>query len=72
MKKKRDELHRSIIEDEAEKERLESEIRKMTHQLGTVNQRVAKKMATRNDFDKTISETEAAYSKASTFLFNYL
>ncbi|XP_067940909.1 microtubule nucleation factor SSNA1-like [Watersipora subatra] len=60
---KRDELHRQTIVEEEEKSRIQNDIRILTERLAKVNESLAKKMAQRNEFDKTIAETEAAYMK---------
>ncbi|KAF6038232.1 SSNA1 [Bugula neritina] len=60
---KRDELHRQTILEEEEKNRIQNDIRVLTERLAKVNESLAKKMAQRNEFDKTIAETEAAYMK---------
>ncbi|XP_076454552.1 microtubule nucleation factor SSNA1-like [Babylonia areolata] len=60
---KRDELHRTILQEEEEKQKLQNDIRVLTERLAKVNESLAKKMASRNEFDKTIAETEAAYMK---------
>nr|XP_039252104.1 Sjoegren syndrome nuclear autoantigen 1 homolog [Styela clava] len=60
---KRDELHRQISQEEEEKQKLQSDIRILTERLAKINESLAKKMSSRNEFDKTIAETEAAYMK---------
>jgi len=60
---KRDELHKSILEEEEEKRKIQNDVRILTERLSKVNESLSKKMASRNEFDKTISETEAAYMK---------
>ena len=65
---KRDELHRQIITEEEEKTRIQNDIRILTERLAKVNESLAKKMAQRNEFDKTIAETEAAYMKVGVYL----
>ena len=60
---KRDELHRHILNEEEEKQKLQCDIRTLTERLAKVNESIAKKMTARNEFDKTIAETEAAYMK---------
>nr|CAB3266605.1 Sjoegren syndrome nuclear autoantigen 1 homolog [Phallusia mammillata] len=60
---KRDELHRQALQEEEDKQKLQTEIRLLTERLAKVNESLAKKMAARNEFDKTIAETEAAYMK---------
>ncbi|KAH9492569.1 Sjoegren syndrome nuclear autoantigen 1 [Bulinus truncatus] len=60
---KRDEIHRSILQEEDEKVKLQNDIRVLTEKLAKVNESLAKKIASRNEFDRTIAETEAAYMK---------
>ncbi|MBN3323841.1 SSNA1 protein, partial [Atractosteus spatula] len=60
---KRDELNRQIQQEEEEKVRLQNDIRILTEKLSRVNESLARKLASRNDFDRTIAETEAAYMK---------
>lgn len=68
---KRDELHRQTIVEEEEKSRVQNDIRILTERLAKVNESLAKKMAQRNEFDKTIAETEAAYMKVWQCLFTW-
>uniref|UniRef100_A0A8D0GUX2 Sjogren syndrome nuclear autoantigen 1 n=1 Tax=Sphenodon punctatus TaxID=8508 RepID=A0A8D0GUX2_SPHPU len=60
---KRDELNKQIQQEEEEKNKLQNDIRILTEKLARVNENLARKMASRNEFDKTIAETEAAYMK---------
>ena len=60
---KRDELHKQIMQEEEEKQKLQNDIRILTERLAKVNESLSKKMASRNEFDKTIAETENAYMK---------
>uniref|UniRef100_UPI00398E6422 microtubule nucleation factor SSNA1 n=1 Tax=Pristiophorus japonicus TaxID=55135 RepID=UPI00398E6422 len=60
---KREELNQQILQDEEEKNKLQNDIRILTEKLAKVNESLARKMATRNEFDRTIAETEAAYMK---------
>ncbi|XP_006001486.1 Sjoegren syndrome nuclear autoantigen 1 [Latimeria chalumnae] len=60
---KRDELNKQILQEEEEKSKLQNDIRILTEKLARVNESLARKMASRNEFDKTIAETEAAYMK---------
>jgi len=68
---RRDELHKQILEEEEEKTKLQNDIRLLTEQLAKVNESLSKKMASRAEFDRTIAETEAAYTKVhfATFTF---
>lgn len=60
---KRDDLHKQILQEEEEKQKLQNDIRILTERLAKVNESLSKKMASRNEFDKTIAETESAYMK---------
>ncbi|KAE8582037.1 hypothetical protein XENTR_v10019912 [Xenopus tropicalis] len=60
---KRDELNGQIQQEEEEKHKLQNDIRILTEKLSRVNENLARKMASRNEFEKTIAETEAAYMK---------
>ncbi len=63
---KRDDLHKQILEEEEEKRKIQNDIRILTERLSKVNESLSKKMASRNEFDRTIAETEAAYMKVGT------
>ena len=60
---KRDELHKVILEEEEEKRKIQNDVRILTESLAKINQSLSNKVASRNEFDKTIAETEAAYMK---------
>lgn len=60
---KRDELHRQILQEEEEKQRVQHDISILTERLAGINEGLARKIAVRNDYDRTIAETEAAYKK---------
>ncbi|KAM3910892.1 microtubule nucleation factor SSNA1 [Leptodactylus fuscus] len=60
---KREELNRQIQQEEEEKNKLQNDIRILTEKLSRVNESLARKMSSRNEFDKTIAETQAAYMK---------
>ncbi|XP_066918030.1 microtubule nucleation factor SSNA1-like [Clytia hemisphaerica] len=60
---KRDELHRQIVSEEEEKTKIQNDIRILTERLAKVTESLSKKYAAQNDYDRTISETEAAYMK---------
>ena len=63
LSQKREELCRQIQQEEEEKQRLQNEVRQLTEKLARVNENLARKIASRNEFDRTIAETEAAYLK---------
>lgn len=65
MCSKRDEVHQQIVLVEEEKQKIQNDIRILTDRLAQVNESLAKKIATRNDYDKTIAECETAYRKVN-------
>ncbi|XP_791762.1 Sjoegren syndrome nuclear autoantigen 1 homolog [Strongylocentrotus purpuratus] len=60
---KRDDVHKQIKQEEEEKTKVQNDLRILTEKLAKLNESLAKKIATRNEYDKTIGETEAAYMK---------
>ena len=67
---KRDELHRQIMSEEEEKNKIQNDLRILTERLAKITESLSKKYAAQNDYDRTISETEAAYMKVClSFLF---
>lgn len=51
------------MQEEEEKQKIQNDLRILTERLSLVNESLARKIAMRNDYDKTISETENAYKK---------
>lgn len=60
---KRDELQKQILVEEEEKCKIQNDLRILTERLARINESLAKKISSRNEYDKTIAETEAAYMK---------
>ena len=60
---KRDEIHRQIMVEEEEKNKVQCEIRNLTERLAKVTESLSKKYAAQNEYDKTIAESETAYMK---------
>ena len=63
LKSKRDTVHKEMINEEREKSRVQKQLAELTEQLHRLNELIAIKSQTRNEYDKTIQETEAAYMK---------
>jgi len=63
LREKREELNRSIAADEEEKAKIQNDLRILTERLARINDNLARKVSSRTEYDKTITETEAAYSK---------
>lgn len=45
--------------------KIQNDISILTERLARINESLARKIQMRNDFDKTIAETEGAYNKVS-------
>ncbi|XP_011254324.1 Sjoegren syndrome nuclear autoantigen 1 homolog isoform X2 [Camponotus floridanus] len=63
MKLRRAELQAQIVSQEEEKNNLQREIEKMSCKLTHLNDSLAKRIAVRNEYDRTIADTETAYMK---------
>ncbi|KAG9354460.1 hypothetical protein JZ751_001170 [Albula glossodonta] len=62
---KRERLDRQIQQEEEEKGRLQHDISVLTEKLSRVNESLARRLAARTSFNRTIAETEAAYMKVT-------
>ena len=65
LSSKRDELQQQILIEEEEKQKIQNDIRILTERLAQVNEGLAHKISTRNDYDRTIAECETAYKKVT-------
>nr|XP_012233706.1 PREDICTED: Sjoegren syndrome nuclear autoantigen 1 homolog isoform X2 [Linepithema humile] len=75
MKVRRAELQAQIEAQEEEKNGLQREIEKMSCKLTHLNDSLAKRIAIRNELDRTIADSELAYIKileSSQLLLNML
>ncbi|XP_048265361.1 microtubule nucleation factor SSNA1-like isoform X1 [Bombus affinis] len=63
MKLRRTELQAEIESQEEEKNHLQREIEKLSYKLTRLNDSLTKKIAVRNEYDRTITDTETAYVK---------
>ncbi|KAG5322632.1 SSNA1 protein, partial [Pseudoatta argentina] len=63
MKVRRFELQAQIESQEKEKNNLQREIEKMSCKLTQLNDSLTKRITIRNEYDRTIADTEAAYVK---------
>lgn len=59
----RKQLQDSIDRDEDEKARLDKQLREIQSRLDAVNARLDQKLAKREQYDKTINDSERAYHK---------
>ena len=60
---KRHELHRIILDDEEEKKKIQNDIKILNERLTTINESLSKNIATRDELDRLIEETESSYTK---------
>uniref|UniRef100_A0A7S3VUV2 Uncharacterized protein n=1 Tax=Dunaliella tertiolecta TaxID=3047 RepID=A0A7S3VUV2_DUNTE len=63
LREKRDEVVRGLTEDEQEKAKIQQDLHTLTKRLAAVNDSIARKTETRQEYDKVIGETEGAYMK---------
>jgi Sjoegren syndrome nuclear autoantigen 1 len=63
IKENREEVQTEIDAEESEKKQIEETMRQLSARLQEINESLSKKYNTRNEFDKTIAETENAFMK---------
>ena len=63
LRQKREEVNSQILVEEEERIKVQNDLHILTERLARINESVSRKMATREEFDRTISETESAYMK---------
>jgi septal ring factor EnvC (AmiA/AmiB activator) len=63
MKMKLGELQKQITQQEDEKATLQRDIEEKMCRLDEINASLSKKTEIRNEYDRTLAEAEAAYSK---------
>ncbi|KAL8429396.1 hypothetical protein Efla_001234 [Eimeria flavescens] len=63
LKRKRDEVNRQIEQEELDKEKIQREIALLQERLQRLTESLARKIHARAEYDKTIQETEGAYTK---------
>lgn len=63
LREKREEVNRQILKEEEEKAKVTRDLAILTERLSRINEALARKVQARNEYDRTIQETEAAYMK---------
>jgi len=63
LREKREEINRQILKEEEDKAKIQRDLSILTDRLSTINEALARKIQARNEYDRTIQETEAAYMK---------
>lgn len=63
LREKREQILKQIQDEENEKAKIQQELAALTQRLARINESLTKKVDTKNEYDKVIQETEAAYLK---------
>lgn len=63
LREKREEVNRQMLKEEEEKAKIQKDLTVLTDRLSKINEALARKTQARNEYDRTIQETEAAYMK---------
>lgn len=63
MRERREELNRQILKEEEERAKVEQELHRLHDLMNRLTEGLNAKISTRNEYDKTIQETEQAYVK---------
>ena len=63
LREKRDEINRQLLKDEEDKAKIQRDLSVLTDRLAKINESLARKVTARNEYDRTIQETEGAYMK---------
>ena len=63
LREKREEINRQILHDEDEKAKIQRDLSVLTDRLSKINETLTRKVQARNEYDRTIQETEGAYMK---------
>lgn len=67
MREKRDEIKKILQVEEEEKANIQKDLVVLTKRLAEIDDSLSRKYAYTNEYDKTIHEVEAAYSKVRAF-----
>ena len=63
LRAKREEVNRQILKEEEEKAKIQRDLSILTDRLSTITEPRARKIQARNEYEKTIQDTESAYMK---------
>mmetsp|Transcript_5267 Transcript_5267/g.5407 ORF Transcript_5267/g.5407 Transcript_5267/m.5407 type:complete len:112 (+) Transcript_5267:121-456(+) len=63
LREKREEINKQILKEEEEKAKIQRDLSILTDRLSILNESLVRKSQARNEYDRTIQETEAAYMK---------
>jgi Sjoegren syndrome nuclear autoantigen 1 len=65
-------VNRQIHKEEEEKTRVQNELRHLSERLNRLNESLSRKVQARQEYEKTLQETEAAYGKVSLKVFLFI
>ena len=63
LREKREAVNTAILKEEEEKAKIQKDLSILTDRLSKINEALARRVMARNEYDKTIQETEGAYAK---------
>ena len=63
LREKREDMNRQISKQEQDKKELERELSVLTDKMNTLNTELTRNIVLRNEYNRTIQETEGAYMK---------
>jgi Sjoegren syndrome nuclear autoantigen 1 len=63
LKEKREDIQRQILREEEERQKIVNDIRILNERLSRLEDSLTKKGAAKAELEKTIKDTEAAYTK---------
>ena len=63
LRDKREDMNRQISKQEQDKKELERELSVLTDKMNTLNTELTRNVVLRNEYNRTIQETEGAYMK---------
>lgn len=63
LRQRREDVIRDISRQEEMKAKIQQDLALLSKRLGEINEDLAKNIQTKNEYDRTIQETEAAYMK---------
>lgn len=63
LRERREEVNRQILKDEEDKAKIQKDLSILTDRLSRINESLSRRIQARNEYDRTIQETETAYMK---------
>lgn len=63
LRERKDAINRQVLREEEDKAKIQLDLNLLTDRLAWINEELAGKIQSNNEYDRTIQETEAAYMK---------